>query len=406
MAIYHFSAQVASRSAGRSAVAMAAYRSGERLTDERTGELKHYKREAKPETVILAPAQSPEWVQDRNRLWNEVEKAEKRKDAQLCREINLALPKEFNPKLQEQLLHSYCEREFVAKGMVADLAIHRDDPNNPHAHIMLTMREMTPEGFGQKVRAWNDRELLENWRAAWANDINRIFERADRPERVDHRSLEKQGITDRLPTIHEGPTVREMESRGVATDRGNMNREVQGHNRMVVDLRAYAEEKAKLQTELAKPARTPAQVETDYNRLYWERHKAKTEISMLEGFLDGFRKVEELKKEREQLQDKQGQLQPKNAWQRMTKNNQPQIDALERDIYLKDKQIESEAKKLPPKAPEQLQQQISVLRGAFSAIDHAVKTVERERNKLQWQKQKRMMRDIQQSHDHERDRGR
>lgn len=406
MAIYHFSAQVASRSAGRSAIAMAAYRSGERLTDERTGELKHYKREAQPETMILAPVQAPEWVQDRNRLWNEVEKAEKRKDAQLCREINLALPKEFSPKLQEQLLRSYCEREFVAKGMVADLAIHRDDPNNPHAHIMLTMREMTPEGFGQKVREWNDRELLENWRAAWANDINRIFERANRPERVDHRSLEKQGITDRLPTIHEGPTVREMESRGVATDRGNLNREVQGHNRMVLDLRAYAEEKAKLQAELAKPARTPAQVEADHNRLYWERHKAKTEINMLEGFLDGFRKVDELKKEREQLQGKQDQLQPKNAWQRMTKNNQPQIDALERDIHLKDKQIESEAKKLPPKEPEQLQQQIAVLRGAFSAIDHAFKAVERERNKLQREKQQRMMREVQQSQDQERDRGR
>ncbi|NBD28376.1 MobQ family relaxase [Paenibacillus glycinis] len=403
MAIYHFSAQVASRSAGRSAIAMAAYRSGERLTDERTGELKHYKREAKPETVILAPAQSPEWVQDRNRLWNEVEKAEKRKDAQLCREINLALPKEFNPKLQEQLLHFYCEREFVAKGMVADLAIHRDDSNNPHAHIMLTMREMTPKGFGQKVRAWNDRELLENWREAWANDINRIFERADRPERVDHRSLEKQGVTDRLPTIHEGPTVREMESRGVATDRGSINREVQEHNRMVVDLRAYAEEKTRLQAELAKPARTTVQVESDYNRLYWERHKAKTEISMLEGFLDGFRKVEELKKEREQLRDKQDQLQPKNAWQRMTKNNQPQIDALERDLYLKDKQIESEQKKLPPKEPNQLQQQISVVRGAFSAIDHAFKAVERERDKLQRQKQQRMMREAQQSQDHERD---
>jgi len=406
MAIYHFSAQVASRSAGRSAIAMAAYRSGQRLTDERTGELKHYKREAQPETMILAPVQAPEWVQDRNRLWNEVEKAEKRKDAQLCREINLALPKEFSPKLQEQLLHRYCEREFVAKGMVADLAIHRDDPNNPHAHIMLTMREMTPDGFGLKVRAWNDRELLENWRAAWANDINRIFERADRPERVDHRSLEKQGITDRLPTIHEGPTVREMEGRGVVTDRGSINREVQIHNRMVVDLRAYATEKAKLQAELAQPTRTGAQIDADYNQLYWERHQMKTEISMLEGFLDGFRKVDVLKKEREQLRDKQDQLQPKNVWQRMTKNNRPQIDALERDIYLTDKQIESEQKKLPPKEPDQLQQQISVLRGAFSAIDHAFKAVERERDKLQWQKQQRMMREVQQSQDHERGRGR
>lgn len=256
MAIFHFAAQVASRSAGRSAVAMAAYRSGERLEDERTGELKHYRREAKPQTEILAPAHSPDWVHDRNRLWNEVENAEKRKDAQLCREINIALPKEFSPELQTKLLREYCHREFVDRGMIADLAIHRDDANNPHAHVMLTMREIGSEGFGKKVRDWNDRALIEKWREAWAQDVNRIFEKANRPERIDHRSLEAQGITDRLPTVHEGPVVREMEERGVRTEVGQINRDVKEHNAVVLELQEYREQKAALQEKKQLP---PAQ---------------------------------------------------------------------------------------------------------------------------------------------------
>lgn len=243
MAIFHFAAQVASRSAGRSAVAMAAYRSGDRLEDERTGEAKYYRRTAKPQTEIIAPVTSPEWVYDRNQLWNEVERAEKRKDAQLCREINVALPKEFSSELQTKMLRAYCQREFVEKGMIVDVAIHRDDPNNPHAHVMLTMREIGPEGFGNKVREWNDRELVEKWREAWAADVNREFERMGRLDRIDHRSLEAQGVYDRLPTIHEGPTVREMEQRGIQTDRGDLNRAAREHNAIVVELEAYRQEK-------------------------------------------------------------------------------------------------------------------------------------------------------------------
>jgi hypothetical protein len=236
---------------------MAAYRSGEYLEDERTGEKKFYRRGHKPESVILAPEHSPEWIKDRNRLWNEVEKMEKRKDAQLCREINVALPKEFTAEQQRAVLYEFCQREFVERGMVADVAIHRDDENNPHAHIMLTMREVGQNGFGQKVREWNDRALIEQWREAWANDVNRIFEQLQRPERIDHRSFERQGITDRMPTIHEGPTVREMERRGIRTDRGDLNRAAQQHNALVIELEAYRQEKTmheKKQAEKAESA--------------------------------------------------------------------------------------------------------------------------------------------------------
>lgn len=238
MAIYHFSSQVASRSAGRSAVAMAAYRSGERLIDERTGEVKFYRRQVQPETVILAPEHSPAWVQDRNRLWNEVEKAEKRKDSQLCREINVALPREFSAELQKRVLLDYCQKQFVDRGMIADVAIHRDNPENPHAHVMLTMREITSAGFGKKVRDWNAKELLETWRAEWANCANRALERAGYQERIDHRSLEAQG-SELLPTVHEGPHVRQMERRGIRTERGDLNRAVAEYNRLITSLESY-----------------------------------------------------------------------------------------------------------------------------------------------------------------------
>lgn len=255
MAIFHYSTQVASRSAGKSAIAMAAYRSGDKLYDERTGELKFYRRDQQPEAVILAPANAPEWVQDRNRLWNEVEKAEKRKDAQVCREINVALPRELDVDAQRELLLQYCQEQFVDRGMIADVAIHRDNPENPHAHIMLTMRDVTPEGFGKKNREWNpdfafgrvrNSEKYVDWRAAWADHANRALDGAGISERIDHRSLAQQGITDREPTIHEGPTVRQMEERGVETDRGNINRMVQDHNTMVVYLNKYRREKETL----------------------------------------------------------------------------------------------------------------------------------------------------------------
>ncbi|MDA6082638.1 MobA/MobL family protein, partial [Escherichia coli] len=123
--MYHFSAQVISRGKGQSAVASASYRSGERLTDERTGEMKYYVREVQPDTMILAPSNSPEWVQDRNRLWNEVEKSETRVNSRLAREINIALPRELNHDQQKELIRDYVQKEFIDKGMIADVAIHR-----------------------------------------------------------------------------------------------------------------------------------------------------------------------------------------------------------------------------------------------------------------------------------------
>lgn len=251
MAIYHFSAQVISRGRGQSAVASASYRSGDRLLDERTGEEKYYRRDIQPDAMILAPSNSPEWVYDRERLWNEVESAEKRKDSQLAREINVALPKELSYDHQKELIHQYVQSEFVQKGMIADIAIHQDDPSNPHAHVMLTTRTITAEGFGPKNRDWNQKELLTQWREQWAEYANQALEKTQRPERISHLSHEDRGLLV-LPTVHLGHVAHEMEKRGASSDRGNINRERQEYNALVVDLEKYREEKKALEQAQAR----------------------------------------------------------------------------------------------------------------------------------------------------------
>lgn len=251
MAIYHFSAQVISRSKGQSAIASASYRSGEELEDERTGESKYYVRNVQPETMILSPSHAPNWVQDRNRLWNEVEKSETRKNSQLAREINVALPKELTNDQQTELIKHYVQTEFVNKGMVADIAIHRDDKENPHAHIMLTTREISEEGFTVKNRGWNDRELLTQWREQWAEHTNKALEKEGIQERISHLSHEARGL-EQMPTVHLGHVAHEMEKRGVQSDRGNINRERNEYNALVVDLQKYREEKKALEQERAR----------------------------------------------------------------------------------------------------------------------------------------------------------
>lgn len=279
MAIYHFSAQIISRSKGQSPIAAAAYRSGERLEDERTGEVKSYKRNVQPETMILAPSHAPEWVHDRNRLWNEVEKIEKNKNSQLAREINIALPVELSNDQQRELIKNYAQEQFVNRGMVADVAIHRDDQNNPHAHVMLTVRPFDENGeWGNKKRKeykfdengekilkangkpdyntisltdWDQRETLEKWREEWANHANKALEKAQVNERISHLSHEARGF-EQSPTVHLGHVAHEMEKRGVQTDRGNINRDRQEYNRIVVDLQKYREQKQALEQEKAR----------------------------------------------------------------------------------------------------------------------------------------------------------
>lgn len=199
MAIYHFSGSLISRSQGRSAVACAAYRAGERLQDERYDKIQDYtQKKDVAHTEILLPQSAPAWMSDREKLWNAVEACEKRKDAQLAREFNFALPRELTLEQNIALAKAFVTQEFVHKGMVVDLCIHNDKgpdgQGQPHAHVMLTLRQVTPEGFGPKVREWNAKENLCLWRAAWAEVVNRHLFLHGHDLKIDHRSLEAQGI--------------------------------------------------------------------------------------------------------------------------------------------------------------------------------------------------------------------
>lgn len=224
IAIYHASFQIVKRSAGRSVVAAIAYRSGERLVDERTGEIHDYTRkQGVDETFIMAPDDAPDWATDRTKLWSAVELGEKRKDAQLARELNVALPLELSQSESKELLEDYVQRSFIDKGMIADVAMHDMNSENPHAHVVLTMREVNFDGFGLKNTDWNSKILLQEWREEWAQKTNQHLERAGHDERIDHRSFEEQGI-DKAPTIHMGVHASAMEKRGVKTERGDRNR--------------------------------------------------------------------------------------------------------------------------------------------------------------------------------------
>ncbi|EMC0013713.1 MobA/MobL family protein [Salmonella enterica] len=224
MAIYHLSMKIISRSSGYSAVASAAYRSGSLMLDERTGLTHDYTRKSGvAEAVILTPATAPAWCTNRAELWNAVEKAERRKNSQLAREIELAIPHELPQDAARETVLAFVRENFVSQGMIADVAFHHMDKTNPHAHIMLTTRAVGPAGFSGKVRDWNDRTHAETWRASWADHANRALANAGYQEEIDHRSYERQGL-EKTPGIHLGKSACAMETRGIETERGEQNR--------------------------------------------------------------------------------------------------------------------------------------------------------------------------------------
>lgn len=230
MALFSMRIQQIKRSTGRSAVAAAAYRSGERLVDARTGSIHDYSRRSGVErTEILLPGDTPAWVQgiSREALWNAVEAGEKRKDAQTARELRIMIPRELSPDDRITLVRDYVQKAFVAKGMIADVAWHNkqasDGLDQPHTHVMLTMRPLTESGFGKKSRhdwvpdpegrtypdgrpvmvesnsdSWNSIAYYETCREDWEKLANAALERAGSPERIDRRSLLERGLA-RMP---------------------------------------------------------------------------------------------------------------------------------------------------------------------------------------------------------------
>lgn len=302
IALYHFCVKQIKRSAGQSAIAAAAYRAGERLYSDYYSEYSDYTRKGGViySEIILPPHAPPEY-QDRATLWNAVEHAERHKKAQLAYNFDIALQNELTMEENIELAREFVQRCFVDKGMVADLAIHQPDKGdggipNPHFHVLTTMRPINPDGtWGQKQKReylvdkngdpvldsngkpkfnavattdWHCPETLEAWRKAWCEMVNEAFERNGITERIDHRSYERQGL-DLIPTIHEGPTVRQMEAKGIKTDKGEMNRWIKATNRLIRDvtkkIKSLFSWLAEVREELSKP-QTPNLVEllTDY----------------------------------------------------------------------------------------------------------------------------------------------
>ena len=203
MAIFHSTTKIIARSDGHNAVGAAAYRSGMRITCQRTGQVFNFTRKREvSHRAILAPTDSPDWVFDRAQLFNRIEASETRVNSQLCREVEVALPAELTHAEQVQLLTDYVQSQFVNMGMVADLSIH-SKVGNPHAHILLTLRDINADGFGTKRRDWNDKALVTTWRQAWADACNTSLERSGHESRIDHRSNADRGILEPA-TIHVG----------------------------------------------------------------------------------------------------------------------------------------------------------------------------------------------------------
>src|SRR3954452_14490995 len=246
MAIYHLHVKVIGRKSGASAVASAAYRSGLRLRDERLDRAQDFSaKRGVVHSEVMLPENAPEAWRDRERLWNDVEAFEVRKDAQLAREVEFALPREMTQAQGIELARDFVRGEFVDRGMIADLNVHcdmaEDGSAKPHAHVMLTMRAVDENGFGRKVRDWNRTEMVERWRERWAELANERLAELDIDARIDHRSLEAQGIVLE-PQSQIGAPAKRIEGRGIAgeggdADRAEMHREIARGNgeRIIAD---------------------------------------------------------------------------------------------------------------------------------------------------------------------------
>lgn len=264
MAIYHLCIKIISRSKGKSAVAASAYRSGETIKNEYDGIVHDFTRKGGiTHTEILLPQNAPQEFSDRGTLWNSVERIEKSKNSQLAREIEIALPKELDNEKQIELVQEYVKENFVKVGMCADIALHDKNDGNPHAHILLTMRPLNEDktwgakskkeyildNNGEKIKLkndnyktkkidtvdWNEQDKAEQWRKAWADIANKYLEENSIQEKVDHRSYQRQGI-EQIPTIHLGVSASQMEKKGIATDRGNINREIKHQNNLLREI--------------------------------------------------------------------------------------------------------------------------------------------------------------------------
>ena len=290
LALFHLNVTQIKRSKGQSAIAAAAYRSGEKLYSVYYGETSDYTNKGGVIcSEILLPDHAPREYADRQTLWNAVENAEHGKNAQLAYSFDIALQNEFSLEENIALARQFLLEHFVGCGMVVDFSIHVPDTepggiSNPHFHVMAPIRPIEANGkWGMKQRRvyeldedenrlldadgnyvfnavpttdWGSPETLEYWREQWAALCNAKFEEKGISERIDHRSYERQGI-DLLPTIHEGPAVRQMEAKGIRTDKGEFNRWIKATNSLIQSIRkkiaTLLDWLKEAKTELTKP---------------------------------------------------------------------------------------------------------------------------------------------------------
>lgn len=326
-----FDVSIVKRSDNRSAVASAAYQSGGLLFSEYDQKWKNYTGKSEVvHTEIMLPENAPPEYADRQTLWNAVEDVERRWDSQLARKFRMALPVEVPSDQYVELVRRYCQEQFVSKGMICDIAIHDKGKGNPHVHLQLTMRSMDETGKwnpksrkvyvldenGERIRLpsgnwksvkedvvdWNDQKYAEIWRQAWADIQNEYLERNGRPERVDLRSYERQGI-DKVPMVHMGPAVAALEEKGVQTNIGNLNRDIEKHNRLMEQIRgaikslvswiATLSEKRRLILEALKEEKEPTLVEllADYLEVRSEERSTWSGTGKLKGAVADYEKV-------------------------------------------------------------------------------------------------------------------
>ena len=264
---FHFSVNIISRGKGKSAVASAAYISGEKIKNEWDGVTHDYtKKQGVISKEIFLPDHAPGEYKDRKTLWNSVELFEKNSNAQLARNFIISLPKELSIEENKKMIEEYVQNNFVKEGMIVDLAIHdesREGNQNIHAHIMTIVRPINKDGtWGQKSKkeyiqdekgekilnkngkpktrkveltTWNDKGNVEKWREIFSDLCNKYLERAGAEKRVDHRSFKRQGIKQ-IPTIHLGASDSAMERKGIRTEKGDINREIKKQNELLKNI--------------------------------------------------------------------------------------------------------------------------------------------------------------------------
>lgn len=238
MAIYHLSVKTFSRSKGQSATAAVAYRAGAKIhCDHERRDHDYSKKRDVIHSEIFLPSNAPSWATDRQQLWNEVERAEKRKNSTVAREFEVALPNELNKEQRIALVQDFAKQIVARHGCAVDAHLHDDkgsykSKENQHAHIMLTTRRLEPEGFTKKTRELDEKKSGEvvYWREQWAKTANEHLR--EYGTEIDHRSLKDQGL-EREPTIKMGVAASALERKGVKTDRGDINREVAKYNKVL-----------------------------------------------------------------------------------------------------------------------------------------------------------------------------